>query len=229
MAKKPIYDPEKIWFSSDWHLSHNNILKFDNRPFNTIEEHDDAIIKNINDTIPADGILFFLGDFTFKDWKQAVEFRERINCQIAFVTGNHDLFFEKMPANEQQRHFLFVKPLTTIKVKDETLKDGFRRVVLCHYPIYSWNHKYRMSYMIHGHTHHNLKPMYTNTFIAEKLKTAEGIEELKVLMQEKTSPFGLMLDVGCNGHNYMPLSWKEIQAIMNTKIFQAVDHHAGDI
>ena len=37
-----------FYFVSDLHLSHKNILKYDNRPFNSIEEHDQSIINNIN-------------------------------------------------------------------------------------------------------------------------------------------------------------------------------------
>jgi calcineurin-like phosphoesterase family protein len=52
-----------IWFTSDTHFGHNNILKFCKRPWNTVEEMDEALINNWNAVVGTNDIVFHLGDF----------------------------------------------------------------------------------------------------------------------------------------------------------------------
>ena len=54
-----------VFFTSDTHFGHENILKFCNRPFSSIEDHDLALINNWNSVIGNDDTVFHLGDFCF--------------------------------------------------------------------------------------------------------------------------------------------------------------------
>ena len=68
--KQYIYTEEqaqKFYFTSDTHFNHENIIKYCKRPFSSIDEHDEALIKNWNDVVPEDGIVFHLGDVGFGD------------------------------------------------------------------------------------------------------------------------------------------------------------------
>jgi hypothetical protein len=56
---------KNIWFTGDWHLSHKNVLKLSNRPFETIEEHDEAIINNFNKFVKSEDDVYILGDISF--------------------------------------------------------------------------------------------------------------------------------------------------------------------
>ena len=47
-------------YTSDLHLNHKNILKYDKRPFNSIEEHDKGIIDNINSLVKETDELYIL-------------------------------------------------------------------------------------------------------------------------------------------------------------------------
>ena len=51
-----------IYFTSDLHLNHARIIELANRPFGSVEEMNDTIIGNINDTVGADDTLWVLGD-----------------------------------------------------------------------------------------------------------------------------------------------------------------------
>ncbi len=93
-----------IWFSADWHLGHENIVrgcsKWENksacRNFKTLKEHDETIINNINKYVGRDDILYFGGDFSLGGRENVFKYRQLINCQtIHFCLGNHDLHIRK--------------------------------------------------------------------------------------------------------------------------------------
>lgn len=67
-----------IWFTSDTHFGHTNIIEYCNRPFSCIEEMNGKIINNINSKVKHNDILYHLGDFSFRNHKS---YRERINCR----------------------------------------------------------------------------------------------------------------------------------------------------
>ena len=53
---------DRIYYTSDTHFLHENILGYCSRPFKNIEEHDEALIKRWNEKVPEDGLVFHLGD-----------------------------------------------------------------------------------------------------------------------------------------------------------------------
>jgi calcineurin-like phosphoesterase family protein len=81
-----------IYFSSDFHFSHANILEYCSRPFKDAQEMDYVILKNFSILKPED-TLYFLGDFTMRGedhykWFQST--LSRITCRKIFILGNHD-------------------------------------------------------------------------------------------------------------------------------------------
>ena len=89
----------KVWFTSDFHLNHFNIIKYTGRPFKTLEEMNETIIKRFNERVGEEDMVFFLGDFCFKSGSgrgegepdKAIEFRKQLKCKnIIFIVGNHD-------------------------------------------------------------------------------------------------------------------------------------------
>jgi len=88
-----------IWFTSDYHLNHFNIIRYTNRPFQTLDEMNNTIIHNFNERVKEDDLVFFLGDFCFKSGSgrgegepdKAIKFRKQLICKnIIFIEGNHD-------------------------------------------------------------------------------------------------------------------------------------------
>ena len=54
---------QKIFFTSDLHFGHENVLKMDNRPFKTVDEMDAELIKRWNKKVNKGDIVYVLGDF----------------------------------------------------------------------------------------------------------------------------------------------------------------------
>lgn len=83
------------WWTSDYHFSHFNIIRYCNRPFETAEEMNETIIRKHNERVKPEDTVFFLGDFIFKGGKEGgVEkyllFEKRLNGKFIFIEGNHD-------------------------------------------------------------------------------------------------------------------------------------------
>lgn len=141
---------EQIYFTSDTHWGHANILKFASRPFASIEEHDEALIANWNEVVTAPGAhVFHLGDVIFKgDLRHIVP---RLNGQIHLILGNHDKRMKK----PNRDLFTSVSDYKEIKVK--TSPAGMeQRIVLFHFPIESWDKRHYGSWHLHGHCHGSL-------------------------------------------------------------------------
>lgn len=80
-----------IYFTSDLHLYHRNIIEYSNRPFSSLEEMNFKLIENINNTVDYDDTLYILGDFSFTTVARSLEIIKTINCNnIIFTQGNHD-------------------------------------------------------------------------------------------------------------------------------------------
>ncbi len=83
------------WWTSDYHFSHFNIIRYCKRPFETAEEMNETIIRKHNERVKPDDTVFFLGDFIFKGGKEGGvekyrQFEERLNGKFIFIKGNHD-------------------------------------------------------------------------------------------------------------------------------------------
>ena len=75
-------------FSADYHLGHKNIIKYCDRPFKSIEEMNERIIKSHNNVVKADDIVYHLGDFSFNDRRK---YEDKLNGKIVHLVGNHDM------------------------------------------------------------------------------------------------------------------------------------------
>lgn len=76
-----------IWFSSDYHFSHYNIIKYCNRPFKEIEEMNNIIISRHNKLVKKNDIVICLGDISFNN---SLDYIRQMNGTFVLVRGNHD-------------------------------------------------------------------------------------------------------------------------------------------
>jgi calcineurin-like phosphoesterase family protein len=86
------------YFTSDNHFFHANIIKYCNRPFSSVEEMNETMIKRWNSRVDDEDTVFHLGDFGLSKSKEAADapkdplkaLRDRLNGNIIFISGNHD-------------------------------------------------------------------------------------------------------------------------------------------
>ena len=56
-------DGSNIFFTSDSHFGHENIIRFCKRPFNSVREMNEELIHRWNSKVRPNDIVFHLGDF----------------------------------------------------------------------------------------------------------------------------------------------------------------------
>ena len=80
-----------VWFSSDLHAGHQRDFLYVPRGFSSIEEHDEAIIDNINEVVAPEDTLYLLGDLMLGDNEEGARKLRQIQCKdIRVIRGNHD-------------------------------------------------------------------------------------------------------------------------------------------
>lgn len=135
---------KKYWFSSDYHLGHAKVIKYCNRPFSSVEEMDETIIRNHNSIVGQEDKFYFLGDFA---WRNIGKYVERLNGNIHLIKGSHD----KQIGN-------YSTLFTTVKDLDCILIEGYK-IVLCHYAMRVWQVSHFNSWQLFGHSHNRLEPV----------------------------------------------------------------------
>lgn len=133
------------YFSSDWHLGHSNVIKFSSRPFESLSQMDSIIINNMISPLKEGDEFFFLGDLTW-NVETGLRFFQSIPAGVKFhwIIGNHD--YDK-----------YLKPFTEYcasvsHIKELKSGDG-QHIVLCHYPMISFNHSHHNGWQLYGHHH----------------------------------------------------------------------------
>ena len=152
-----------VWFVSDTHFSHKNIVKYntnrqeilelDINDEDMLQKHDAALIKCWNETVKKNDTVYILGDFSFASPDDIRRILEKLNGKKHLIIGNHDggcrglsNYFE---STSQIKEVTFKK--TVFPFLDENM-----HCVLCHFPFVAWNRRMHGSVMLHGHTHGSL-------------------------------------------------------------------------
>ena len=191
-------DGSKIFFTSDSHWYHENIIKFCDRPFKDIEEMNWKLIDNWNKKVPQDGLVFHLGDFAwsggYEKWKSI---RDQLNGDIILIKGNHDM--KNMPAKAEEELFKFSTQQMLIEVEG-------RKIYLNHYPLLCYAGVYRdpkgLVYQAYGHVHSGLG------------KNGKDIPRL-------IHTFPTQYDVGVDNNNYEPISWYELNEKIQKQLLKS--------
>lgn len=138
----------KTYITSDLHWGHKNIMNFcpvsRARFRNDLDYMNEAMVKEWNDLIEPEDLVYILGDVAFLPAQKATEYMRRLNGRKILVQGNHDRKLLNDPGFrscfEEIHHYLDINYAGT-------------KVVMLHYPIAEWDQMHRGSVHFHGHLH----------------------------------------------------------------------------
>jgi calcineurin-like phosphoesterase family protein len=181
-------EDQTVYFTSDTHFGHKNILNFCNRPWSTVEEMNEGLIKNWNSVVKENDIVFHLGDMQLGGGNELLDnILPQLNGHIILIIGNHD------PHNLKSRHINLIddafEQLTVII-------DGVC-CTLTHCPHGLPGKDPKHQFNLHGHLHSvNNIPQ----------------EPSPVILKENH------YDVGVDNNNFKPISFDEIKKIIYSRL-----------
>ena len=134
-----------IYFTSDLHLGHKNIIRFCDRPFSSIQEMDEQLIENWNMKVKKQDTVYILGDLMFRAKEPPEYYLGQMKGRKHLILGNHDKYWIKKV--QIDRYFESVGDYLKFS-------DGQHQIIVCHYPMMSWPGG-RKAYMVFGHIHND--------------------------------------------------------------------------
>jgi calcineurin-like phosphoesterase family protein len=176
----------KNFYIADLHFGHKNIIRYDNRPFISVNEMDNVLIKNWNYVVSNDDFVYILGDISWYDDSRTVDIFSRLNGHKILIKGNHDKISSYLRTS-------FDKVVDYLEIN-----DNGNKVVMSHYPMPFWNGQFRDSVHLYGHIHNSRQWNMMESW-REELKQLQDIP-------------GRMYNVGCmiSYMNYTPRTLDEI-------------------
>jgi len=178
-----------IWFTSDLHLDHGNIIRFSNRPFKSLDDMNNQLVERWNSKVAEKDTVYILGDFAFK---REFEFAKQLKGQKFLIPGDHDKLRKEKVYEGNLTILLPLYDFHSWSILDEY--GNQRLFVLCHYSMRSWRKSHYASYHLFGHHHGRLEPyglsfdvgVDTNNFypyslddVEEKMKTLKAIVDYR--------------------------------------------------
>ena len=142
-----------IWFTSDPHFGHRNIITYSKRPFADLQAHDEGLLANWNAAVKPGDVIYCLGDFCFYRKREEVErLLARLNGTKFLITGNHD--------HEPTRKARGWAKVTPYHELSPLVDDVRQTICLFHYRMVVWNKSHYGSWALHGHSHGTLPKNY---------------------------------------------------------------------
>lgn len=153
---------------ADLHFGDPDIIKFENRPFSSVDEMNKELIERWNCVVDNEDTVFILGDFTVYVDERAHDIVEQLNGKKILIKGNHDVFADSVYFN-MGFDCVYDYPI---------IYDNF--FILSHNPLYI---NESMPYAnIFGHVHSN--PIYKTYTKRSACVSAERIDYQPIKLSE---------------------------------------------
>jgi len=226
-----VINKEDVYFTSDTHFSHGNILKYSNRSF--MNEHEQSVVDEYRSHVWGEDELLDeemsdryrglrisrdsiekMDEAMIENWNKKVPKNGSV-FHLGDVSFNTQRALAIIPRlNGKIYHirgnhdksvsdfghlFEWTRDYYELKVKTSNSRRGTKKIILSHYAMRVWNGSHHGNWMLYGHSHGSLPD----------------------------DPNLLSFDVGVDCHNYTPLSYDDVEAIMAKKNYKPVDHHGS--
>ena len=186
------------YYISDLHLFHEASIKFDNRPFGSLEEMHSTILSNWNGTVTNGDTVYILGDVSMRGKSEdLISFVARLKGRKILIKGNHD------DVSDYRYKQLFAEICDYKEIQDCVGQDTYR-IVMCHYPVFSWNKMSQGTILLYGHTHDSAEDLY----FQRTLHDADAV----IYRRHLRGQIARAYNVGCmkKAINYTPRCLQEI-------------------
>jgi calcineurin-like phosphoesterase family protein len=175
-----------IFVTADTHFYHKNIITKAERPFDSIEEMNEAIISNWNSTVTNNDLIYHLGDFMMgisikiadESFNKMKELVGRLRGNIRLISGNHDKILTKLCIMKNECPFEIIKPRDFVRTQGKKIR-------MEHRPI-------NADFLLHGHSHGNMKSrgyirldVGVDCWDFAPISLEEAVSKLKVLEHKK--------------------------------------------
>lgn len=179
-----------IFFTADHHFGHENIIKFSERPFESLEHMNEELIKRWNEKIGENDIVYHLGDVSLGKPDVTRDILDRLNGKIHLIKGNHE--YSALRVSDR---FEWIKDYYELSIEDEEATQGKQKIILFHYAMRTWNASHHGVWQLYGHSHGTLSDdeIALSIDIGVDCRNFYPVsyEEVKELMKKKkwTPPF----------------------------------------
>ena len=133
----------KSYFISDYHIGHANVMRFDERPFDNLDDMEKKLIEKWNNKVTNEDTVYCLGDMFWCDDKKAHEILKALKGKKILIPGNHTKGIKDAKNRKMFEH---------ISDYIEEHIDG-KQIIMSHYPIFSWKGMRYGSIHLYGHLH----------------------------------------------------------------------------
>lgn len=172
----------QIFFTSDTHFGHDNIIRTCARPFANAADMDEALISRWNSVINPGDTVYHLGDFCYRNACGADRYVAELNGEIHLIAGNHDA----RTLAENAKMFASVNVIREINA-------GGKHIVLCHYPMREWHGAWRGAWHLFGHVHGRLNEQPHGFSLDVGVDSHDfrpwSLDEITDLFKERINPF----------------------------------------
>lgn len=175
----------EVHFTADTHFRHKFMADLRGFGRENLDRHDEVLVENWNSVVGPRDTVYFLGDFTFAKATESPGIFKRLNGRHKhLIRGNHD------------PHHVVNLGWSSVNDLLRTSFDG-QSIVMCHYPMLTWQNAHHGAWHLHGHSHGNLQ-----------------------------GPTSTRMDVGVDCHpQFRPFSLEEVVTTLSARKYDYIDHH----
>lgn len=191
-----------IFFTSDWHIGHFNVLKYDQRPFQDLNHMHRVLINNYNSTVPENGICYFLGDVGYCKGDIVGKIMAECHGTKILIIGNHD----------KNTHSMYAQGFDCV-LNTAVFYIGTHRVSMSHCPLpgifrESMADMPKQPKENNWHGEHK-NQMFTSRDLTVDFHLHGHIHSDNVVKPRQTDR---QYDVGVRSNGYRPVSISQIEA-----------------